>query len=261
MTTQPVLFISHGSPMLAVTDSPARRYLEQLGKTLATPGAVVMVSAHWETAGGPAVSLAGTPATIHDFGGFPQVLFEIEYPAPGAPVLAEHTATLLEQAGFAVRRSTDRGLDHGAWVPLRLMYPNADIPVFQVSLLRGGSAAEHERLGRALASLRGQNVLVIGSGSMTHNLHEFRGGPIDSAAPAWVSEFSAWMHAKLDAGDHDALLDYRRQAPHALRNHPTDEHLMPLFVALGAGGADAAARRLHTSVEYGVLAMDVYAFE
>jgi 4,5-DOPA dioxygenase extradiol len=260
MTTQPALFISHGSPMLAVTDSPAHRYLTQLGQTLEVPRAVVMVSAHWETMGGAMVSLATQPATIHDFGGFPQVLFDIRYPAPGAPALAEEATVLLEDAGFAVRRSADRGLDHGAWVPLKIMYPKADVPVFQVSILRGGSPADHERLGRALASLRRQNILVIGSGSMTHNLYEFGGRPIDGDAPAWVSEFADWMHERLEAGKHEDLLDYRQRAPFAQRNHPSEEHLMPLFVAMGAGGPEAKAQRIHASVEYGVLAMDVYSF-
>jgi 4,5-DOPA dioxygenase extradiol len=165
---------------------------------------------------------------------------------------------MLAQAGIAVRQSAARGLDHGAWVPLRLMFPDADIPVTQLSLVHGASPAEHFRLGQAIAGLREENVLVIGSGSMTHNLYELRRDGIGAPAPAWVSEFTAWMDARLAAGDRDALLDYRRSAPYAAENHPSEEHLLPLFVAMGAGGA--AARRLHASVEYGVLAMDVYAF-
>lgn len=260
MTALPTLFVSHGSPMLALQDSPARRFLQGLGATLPRPKAILAVSAHWETMGGPAVSLAAQPQTIHDFGGFPRALFEIEYPAPGAPETAARAAGLLEAAGFQVGRSADRGLDHGAWVPLSLMYPEADVPVAQVSILHGGTPAEHERLGAALASLRDAGVLIIGSGSLTHNLYEFRGQGVDAAPASWVSQFAGWMNTRLESGDREALLDYRRSAPFAEKNHPTDEHLMPLYVALGAAGKLAKAQRVHASVEHGVLAMDVYTF-
>jgi len=260
MTTLPAIFVSHGSPMLALQDSPARRFLESLGKTLPRPKAILVVSAHWETLHGPAVSLATQPDTIHDFGGFPRALFEMRYPAPGAPEAAERAASLLEAAGIVVGRSSTRGLDHGAWVPLRLMYPEADIPVAQVSIVRGASPAEHEKMGRALAELRKEGVLVFASGSLTHNLYEFRGQAIDAPAPAWVSDFAAWMQDRIEADDRAALLDYRKAAPFAAENHPTDEHLLPLFVALGAGGKGAHATRLHSSFEHGVLAMDAYAF-
>ena len=256
----PVLFISHGSPMLAISDSPARRFLESLGRSLPRPTSILVISAHWESDGAPAVSLAPHPATIHDFRGFPPELFAIDYPAPGAPELASHAAQLLEQAGYAVKRSADRGLDHGAWVPLRLMYPQADLPVAQLSLVRGAGPAEHERLGSALSALRQEGVLVVGSGSLTHNLHEFRGQGVDAPVPSWVSDFSDWMHARLQAQQRDALLDYRRAAPDGERNHPTEEHLLPLFVAMGAAGAAARAERIHASYQYGLLAMDVYAF-
>lgn len=262
-TLLPTLFISHGSPMLALTDTPAHRFLRDLGKTLPRPKAILMVSAHWESVGDPAVSLAQQPETIHDFGGFPQALFDIEYPANGAPEAAEHAATLLEQAGFAVKRSTSRGLDHGAWVPLRLMYPDADIPVAQISLIRGGTPAEHEKMGQALSTLRAAGVLIIGSGSLTHNLGELRRQDIDAQAPSWVSDFAGWMKQRLQNNDRDALIDYRAQAPSAVRNHPSEEHLLPLFVAMGAAGNDNTqphAALLHDSYEYGVLAMDTIAF-
>jgi 4,5-DOPA dioxygenase extradiol len=261
MSPLPTIFLSHGSPMLALEDSPARRFLQGLGTSLPRPQAIVVVSAHWETRGGPAVSLAQQPDTIHDFGGFPRALFEIQYPAPGAPAAAERAAALLEAHGIPAGRSAQRGLDHGAWVPLSLMYPEADIPVAQLSLVHGASPAEHERIGRALAALRGEGVLVVGSGSLTHNLYEFRGQGIAAPVPAWVSEFEAWMKARLDAGERAALLDYRRAGPFAAQNHPTEEHLLPLFVAMGAAGPDARATQLHASFEHGVLAMDAYAFD
>ena len=256
----PTLFISHGSPMLAVEDSPARRFLLDLGKTLPRPKAIIMASAHWEAMGGPAVSLAPHPETIHDFGGFPEALFEIQYPARGAPDTAARAAELLEQAGLAVKRSASRGLDHGAWVPLSLMYPDADIPVAQVSLRRGATPAEHEQMGKALRKLREDDVLIIGSGSLTHNLHAYRGESMEAEVPSWVSDFADWTHARLQAKQREALLDYRAQAPFAVRNHPTEEHLLPLFVAMGAAGDAPVAERLHASYEYGVLAMDMYAF-
>jgi len=260
MSTLPTLFLSHGSPMLALQDSPARRFLQGLGKTLPRPQAILAVSAHWETRGGPAVSLAEQPETIHDFGGFPRALFEMQYPAPGAPAAATRAAALLSEHGIAAGRSAQRGLDHGAWVPLTLMYPEADIPVAQLSVVHGASPAEHERIGRALAALRSEGVLVVGSGSLTHNLYEYRGQGIDAPVPQWVSEFEAWMKARLEGSERAALLDYRRVAPFAAENHPSEEHLLPLYVAMGAAGADARATQLHASFEHGVLAMDAYAF-
>lgn len=260
MTTFPTIFVSHGSPMLALTDSPARRFLSTLGQSLPRPKAIAVVSAHWETRGAPAVSLASQPETIHDFGGFPQALFEMRYPAPGAPDIAERAATLLAEAGIPVGRSATRGLDHGAWVPLKLMYPDADVPVMQISIVHGASPAMHQQLGAALQKLREEGVLVLASGSLTHNLYEFRGQPVDAPAPSWVSGFEAWMRDKLVANDHQALLDYRKLAPMAEKNHPTEEHLLPLYVALGAAGPGAKAELLHTSFEHGVLAMDAYAF-
>ena len=257
----PTIFVSHGSPMLALQDSPARRFLQGLGQSLPRPSAIAVVSAHWETAGGPAVSLATQPATIHDFGGFPQALFDMRYPAPGAPAAAERAATLLEAAGIPAGRSTTRGLDHGAWVPLGLMYPTADVPVMQISIVHGAGPAQHLQLGLALQALRQEGVLVLASGSLTHNLREIRGQDADAPAPDWVSDFGDWMRERLLANDLAALLDYRRLAPMAEKNHPTDEHLLPLFVALGAAGPGARAELLHSSVEHGVLSMDAYAFK
>lgn len=260
MTTFPTIFVSHGSPMLALNDSPARRFLQGLGQSLPRPAAIAVVSAHWETRGAPAVSLATQPETIHDFGGFPQALFDMQYPAPGAPAVAQRAAALFAAAGIPAVASATRGLDHGAWVPLTLMYPDADIPVMQISIVRGAGPAPHQQMGAALQALREDGVLVLGSGSLTHNLYEFRGQPVDAPAPAWVTGFEAWMREKLAASDHDALIGYRHLAPMAEKNHPTEEHLLPLYVAMGAAGKDAKAELLHTSFEHGVLAMDAWAF-
>lgn len=260
MISLPTLYVSHGAPTLAIDESPAHRFLLELGKTLPRPTAILIASAHWESMGGPAVSLAEQPETIHDFGGFPAQLYEIQYPAPGAPQVAAQAATLLEHAGFSVKRSPSRGLDHGAWVPLHLMYPQADIPVAQISVVRGASPAEHEKMGKTLASLREDGVLIIGSGSLTHNLYEFRAHSINAEVPEWVSDFDAWMKTALENNQRESLRNYRAQAPSAARNHPSEEHLLPLFVAMGAAGDTAKAQRVHSSYEYGVLAMDVYAF-
>lgn len=260
MNNLPTLFVSHGSPMLSLEDGPARRFLAGWSTRHARPKAILVASAHWETRGGVAVSTAERPRTIHDFGGFPRELYELQYAAPGAPDLARQTIALLQEAGFTVSHSESRGLDHGAWVPLRLMYPDADIPVFQVSLVHGAGPAEHYRLGAALQPLRAQGVLVMGSGSVTHNLYEIMGHAQDDPVEAWVSEFDQWLAATLQAGKVADLLSYRKLAPHAVRNHPTEEHLLPLFVALGAAGTNAAASRVHASHTYGILAMDAYTF-
>lgn len=246
--------------MLAVEDGPAHRFLASWNMLADRPKVILVISAHWEQRGGPAVSITEHPGTIHDFGGFPRELYEIQYAAPGAPEVAEQTVKLLRDAGYDVKVSSSRGLDHGAWVPLRLMYPAADIPVFQVSLISGAGPAEHYRLGAALQSLRAQGVLIMGSGSLTHNLYEFMGHRLDDAAPHWVTDFENWMADALTAGRVTDLMDYRKLAPHAERNHPTEDHLLPLFVALGAAGEQAVASRIHASHTYGILAMDAYAF-
>lgn len=261
MTKLPTLFISHGSPMLAIQESPAHRFLLGLGKALPKPKAIVIASAHWESIGEPVISTAEKPETIHDFGGFPKALFEIQYPARGAPEVAMQAKALLEQEDFKVKTSTNRGLDHGAWVPLRLMYPQADIPVTQVSILQGATPAEHVRFGHALSNLCDEGVLVIGSGSLTHNLYEFRGHDINASVPSWVSDFDQWMQERLEQSDKESLLNYRERAPFAARNHPSEEHIAPLFVAMGAAGESMKAKRIHYGYEYGVLAMDIYKFE
>jgi len=257
--TLPSLFLSHGAPTLPLTDTPARSFLRQLGQDLPHPTAILVISAHWETER-PTVNAVARNETIHDFFGFPRALYDIRYPAPGSPTLAETVAQLLRQAGFACDRDATRGLDHGAWVPLSLIYPAADIPVVQLSVQPHLGPEHHLRLGRALAPLRAQGVLIVGSGSFTHDLSEFRGHAANDPAPAWVNAFADWFDTRLAANRTADLLDYRKLAPYAVKNHPTEEHLLPLYAALGAAGDDARAERLHASATYGVLRMDVYAF-
>ncbi|MGC2780096.1 MAG: class III extradiol ring-cleavage dioxygenase [Bradyrhizobium sp.] len=259
--TLPSIFLSHGSPMLPLTDSAARDFLTGLGRSLPRPKAILVISAHWET-DIPVVNAVATNETIHDFYGFPRELYQLSYPAPGAPDLARTLAARLQEAGLPVAIDRERGLDHGAWVPLLLMYPQADIPVLQLSIQTERGPAHHLALGRALAPLRDEGVLIVGSGSFTHNLGEFRKRrlDIDDPAPAWVVDFADWVHSAAIEGRIDDLVDYRRLAPHARDNHPTDEHFLPLFTALGAAGEGARVERLHNSANYGVLRMDVYAF-
>lgn len=248
----PSLFLSHGSPMLAVDAAqPAHGFLRALGAQLPRPEAVLVVSAHWDTTA-PRATGSPQPDTLHDFYGFPAPLYRLRYPAPGRPELAAQVVRVL---GADAAVDTDRGLDHGAWVPLLLMYPRHDVPVVQLSLQTALGPAHHLRLGEALAPLREQGVLIIGSGGATHNLREYFHA---SAGHEPYEAFAAWLHETLMRGEQEALLDYRRRAPHASRNHPTEEHFLPLFVALGAGGPKA--RRLHASFDC-VLAMDAYAFE
>jgi 4,5-DOPA dioxygenase extradiol len=255
----PSLFLSHGAPTLPLTDTPARTFLTRLGSTLPRPKAIMVVSAHWETLR-PTVSAVDVNDTIHDFRGFPRALYEMRYAAPGTPELAAEVAATLQANGFHCDVDYSRGLDHGAWVPLLLMYPQADTPVLQLSIQTHLGPAHHLRVGRALAALRGEGVLMIGSGSFTHDLSEFRGQEPNDPAPDWVNGFADWFDAALVAGRLDDLTAYRRLAPFAVKNHPSEEHLLPLFVALGAAGVDAQAERLHTSATYAVLRMDVYAF-
>ncbi|KQT53283.1 extradiol ring-cleavage dioxygenase [Aureimonas sp. Leaf454] len=265
MPVFPTLFISHGSPDTAIVETEATQFLRRLAMELPRPQAIVVASAHFEAEDAIFVSADAAPDTIHDFGNFDPRLFEMRYPAPGEPGLAASIAGNLRAAGFSAGIARDRGFDHGTWVPLSLIYPEADIPVVQVSVDPSKGADHHVRLGEALAQLREEGVLVIGSGSFTHNLREafarLRVGDRGAATPDWVANFATWMTDRIVEGDRAALLDYRRRAPFARENHPTDEHLMPLYVALGAAGPDAKGRRLHESRDFGVLAMEAFAFD
>ncbi|TWB11895.1 4,5-DOPA dioxygenase extradiol [Nitrospirillum amazonense] len=259
---QPVYFISHGSPMLALQDSAARRFLQSLGRDIraaGAPRAILVLSAHWETAA-PTASLADRPETIHDFGGFPRALFEMRYPAPGAPEVARAALAALATSGITVTAGEARGLDHGAWVPLTLMFPEADIPVAQLSIQPHLGPAHHRRLGEALRPLRDQGVMIIASGSLTHNLRDLAWEGTDEVVP-WAAAFQSWIHDKVSGADVAALDDYRARAPFARQNHPRDEHLLPLFAAVGAASPGQPGRRLHDSVQLGALAMDAYRFD
>lgn len=260
MTRLPSLYVSHGSPMTALQPGATGARLAELAATLPRPRAIVVASAHY-LARSPRVGGAAQPETVHDFGGFPPALYQLRYPAPGDPALADEIAQRLEDAGLPAAVDALRGLDHGVWVPLRLMYPAADIPVVPLSIEPHGGPAHQLAVGRALAPLREDGVLVIGSGSITHNLHDLAAGYGAEREAPYVQPFIRWIEQRLTEGDTAALLDYRRQAPFAERAHPTDEHLLPLFVALGAAGEGARALRLDAGIDLGILAMDIYRFD
>lgn len=247
--------------MILVEPSPARDFLRGLGGRFGRPAAIVVVSAHHDTAG-TMVTAVERPATIHDFGGFPPELHAAEYPARGDPALAAEIVALLGAGGMPATTDPARGLDHGAWVPLMLGWPDADVPVVQLSIGSRQPPERHYRIGALLGSLRARDVLIVGSGSLTHNLRaifaEGRGhdAPVDPRAAA----FAEWVAARMAAGDRSAVLDAVEQAPHGRWNHPTPDHILPLFAAMGAAGPALRAERLHHSFTYGVLAMDAYAF-
>ena len=255
----PALFVSHGAPLFAMeagsTGPALARWGQTLRKNFASLRGVVVMSPHW-MAPTPRVMTSAQPATWHDFGGFPPALYALQYPAPGSPALAHEVIALLQSAGMAAQGDAERPFDHGAWVPLMHLFAQADLPVVQVALPSQAGPAEVYAMGVALRSLRQSGVLVMGSGSMTHNLREFFGGEREPAP--YVLEFSRWIEDTLLRGDLAALLDYRRRAPHAARAHPTDDHFLPLFFALGAAGDDLRPDYLSREVMYGVLAMDAF---
>jgi 4,5-DOPA dioxygenase extradiol len=257
---QPALFVPHGAPTFALHPGAAGAALARYAAQLPRPRAIVAISAHWDTAV-PTVGLATRLDTIHDFYGFPRELYEIRYPATGCPEAAREVAAAIEGAGLPVALDATRGLDHGAWVPLRIMFPDADVPVVPLSLQSLAGPTQALRLGRALAGLRDRGLLVLASGNVTHNLGDYvAAARAGGNSPPYVREFADWVWQRLEARDVASLRDYRSLAPIAVRSHPTEEHLLPLHVALGAGGEQFTAARLHVGIDDYVLAMDAYAF-
>ena len=260
------IFLSHGSPMTALEPGEVGPFWQRLGATLEAggrPRAILAISAH-SLAREPVLMAAAQHNTVHDFGGFPEALYRLRYDAPGAPALAQQVAGLVRAAGLPVHVVADGGLDHGIWAPLRFIWPDADIPVLPLAFPPEWSPARLMALGQALAPLTQQGVLVYGSGSITHNLRMlFGGGPRPALGAPEIPQsaaFRQWFAQRSAVADWPALADYRQQAPHAVLMHPTDEHLLPFYVAAGAAGAQAVGVRLHDSITYGCLGMDAYAF-
>jgi len=257
MKTAPVLFVSHGAPTFALEPGRLGPQLTTIGRQLQDVTAVLVVSPHWQTRDVQVMATA-QPATVHDFGGFPAALYQLRYPAPGQAQIAAEAAQLLADAGHAASSDTQRGLDHGAWVPLYHLLPGAGVPVFQVSMPYALDTAGAVKLGQALAPLRQRGVLILASGSMTHNLYEFRQSGVKAAD--YAVEFTHWVRQAVSSNDLDRLVDYRQRAPHAERAHPTEEHFLPLLVALGARSDAQALQVLDGGITHGVISMESYAW-
>jgi 4,5-DOPA dioxygenase extradiol len=259
MSRMPVLFVSHGAPTFALEPGQLGPRLTAAGAALPRPKAVLIVSPHWMT---PDVRVAtsSAPKTIHDFGGFDRALYRLQYAAPGAPDAAARAIELLRAAGWPVAADAEQGLDHGAWVPLRFLYPDADVPVFQMSLPANLTPERAYALGQALQPLRDEGVLVVGSGSLTHNLYEVRFDDSGGDAAAYAQEFAAWVRQTVESRDDARLRRTLDLAPHGRRAHPTTEHFLPLLVAAGAAADAPEVQTLEGGVTYGVLAMDSYLF-
>lgn len=253
----PVLFVSHGAPDALLKAPDTVNAWREIGRHIPKPQGILAVSAHWETSV-PTVSLAVAPETIHDFAGFSPELYQLQYPAPGAPSLAERTATLLSAVGIPAARHPDRGLDHGAWVPLTVIFAEADIPVTQLSLTHQDAAA-HFALGQILTPLRDEGILIVASGAITHNFAwlDWRAANPSPPRPEALS-FANWVGERLVTQNIPALLNYRT-APYGKEAHPTEDHILPLFVAMGAAGNDLPEQH-RPAFAYGGLAMDAYAW-
>lgn len=256
LQTLPGLFISHGSPMLALNPEQVGPALNRLSLNLPQPQAIIVMSAHWES-NALEVNTGIRPETWHDFRGFPQELYEIRYPAPGAPELAEEILHLFAEANIPAHANSTRPRDHGVWMPLLHMYPEANIPVVEISLPMNASSKEIYNIGQTLSEFRKRQILLIGSGSITHNLRELSWHNEDSKVPEWASTFRNYVVNKLYHQDFDAVLDWQ-SIPHIQRNHPTLEHLAPLFFAMGTGHRFSI---IHSSFSMGSLGMDIYRFD
>lgn len=254
------LFVPHGAPTFALNPGAIGSAMRAAAQGFAAPRAIVIVSPHWET-NVPTVGSGTQLSTIHDFYGFDPALYALDYPASGSPQVAQAVADALQAHGLAVQGSPTRGLDHGAWIPLREMFPQADVPVVPLSVQPHLGPEHAWRVGEALAPLVAQGILVIGSGNITHNLRDWRDAR-DSAAdvPEYVRRFSDWVAQRLAAGDADALVHYRSLTPDGARAHPTDEHLLPLLTACAAAGPKSVAHAYYRGISDHAICMDGYTF-
>ena len=259
-THRNVLFVPHGAPTFALQPGAAGAAMSQLVHSYGTPRAIVVVSPHWETAV-PTVGTATQLDTIHDFDGFDPRLYELRYPATGCPEAAQQVVAALQAHGFTVQQDAQRGLDHGAWMPLRQMFPDADIPVIPLSVQTHLGPEHAYRVGQALADLAEHQFLIIASGNITHNLRDYQVARMAGGkTPDYVQAFADWVQLHMASKDIPALLDYRRASPSGARAHPSEDHLLPLFTALGAAGADAQPEAFYRGISDYVIAMDGYAF-
>ncbi|MFB4162251.1 dioxygenase [Alteribacillus sp. JSM 102045] len=257
----PSFFIAHGAPLLALEDNSYTQFLHQLGEELPRPKAIVLFSAHWESPT-QMVSEVEKYKTIHDFGGFPEELFRMQYPANGDPELAKEIENIFTSHNISFNVDTTRGLDHGAWVVLKLLYPNADIPVISMSVNPALSPEEQYSIGKSLALLREKDVMIIGSGGLVHNLSIIRMDTDDNHVEEWVLDFEEWLNQKIEDWDTNALFDYQNEAPYANKAVPPfgKEHFIPLFYAMGAADNNKTASLLHNSYRYRNLSHTVWQF-
>lgn len=251
---QPSLFLSHGAPDLLLSDDPVLTFFSQLGDMKPAPAAIVIISAHW-IADPIEVSAINEYQTIYDFSGFSNSLYDLTYPAKGDPRLANQIIELLSSKGISSKENSTRGLDHGAWIPLKAIYPSANIPVVAVSLPRTLEACAE--LGEALQELRQQNVLIIGSGGSVHNLSAMNRS---NRTDAWAISFSNWLNDVVATGDIELLLDSEKYPAQFTPAHPSVEHIAPLFVSLAAGGGQAG-KLIHDGYMYGNIGMACYQFD
>ena len=255
----PTVFISHGSPMVAIEKDDYTQALWGLGDSLPAPTAVVVVSAHWEAAAPVRVTTSPQPPLIYDFGGFPAELYALQYRPPGNPGTAKDIVDRLTQAGISAVADAQRGLDHGAWVPLLHVYPDARVPVVEVTLPIPRTPASLLALGKALAPLRDGGVLLVGSGGIVHNLRRVRFDDKNAPIEPWARSFDDWVRGRLEEGDADAIADYKARAPEAAASVPTTEHFDPLFVVLGAMEKGERVKDVYEGVHYGNLSMRTFA--
>ncbi|MCL6662266.1 DODA-type extradiol aromatic ring-opening family dioxygenase [Paenibacillus amylolyticus] len=254
----PSLFIAHGAPSLALEENVYTEFLQKLGQELPKPKAIVLFSAHWESTT-QLVSSVANYETIYDFGGFQPELYQIKYPAQGQAETTAEVERLFAEAGIPVQTDDVRGLDHGAWVVLRLLYPDADIPVIALSVNRYLTGEQQYQVGQALASLGEQDILVIGSGGTVHNLRRLNWE--SNGVDPWASEFDNWLHDKLVSWDTESLFSYDTLAPSAQAAVPTPEHFVPLLLAMGAGHQDKQASLLFKAYQYGNLSLSCWKFD
>ncbi|RXI09482.1 hypothetical protein DVH24_034099 [Malus domestica] len=265
MALKDTFYLSHGSPTLSIDESiPARKFLQSWKDTVYPhkPTSILIISGHWETAVPTVNSISGRHDTIYDFYGFPKSMYQIKYPAPGSPHLSNRVKQLLTSSSFGPADvDGKRGLDHGAWVPLMLMYPEGDVPVCQLSVQTERDATYHYNMGRALAPLKEEGVLIVGSGSATHNLRALkRETKSNGCAVPWALEFDTWIKEALLEGRYEDVNEYVEKAPHAKMAHPWPDHFYPLHVAVGAAGPDAKAKQIHDSWGLGALSYASYQF-
>jgi 4,5-DOPA dioxygenase extradiol len=260
MAIMPPLFISHGPPTVLLMAGKTADFLRSLGTQLPRPQGILCVSAHWEAVD-PKITTTSHPQTIHDFGG-PRDLFRMTYTAPGDAMLGADALELMQTHGFKAAADPQRGLDHGVWIPLKMMYPEADIPVVQLSVQTERDPEYHLALGKALRPLSAKGVLIMGSGGAVHNLDEIYQYQIDSTPPEYISAFDAWLEQKTTAGSVQALCNYLDEAPDARRAHPYPaEHFLPFFVPLGAACSDTVGRKIHHGFMFGTLSMAAYIWD